>query len=721
MRFVVTFFLFCGIAVAQRPQPQAYVAVDPDTTTGVGFVGSAPRYNYANGRSWNCKQTSGTHCTWTQTSGAGGGATIQSTILLVKGDNAGNGIAATPGVDYVIPAGNVATATALANPPTPCGANLYAFSIAANGNLGCAQVAYSQVSGTPALFSDPGGNGFVIRSALNTSVARSILGTAAHISVSNNDGTAGNPVIDLIATAVTPGTYGTATNVPQITFDVDGRATAAANVAIAACAVGGSSGDLQKNNGASGCSAANINQNADGSLNASKAVTVPTGSAPTYAAAGTTTCDLSVSNVCAPSAIQTSGTTLALTNPHGGGPYWIIWTQSAVPITNPITYPGSMANCPQPTATLNKHTIFQFVYDGAANYYCEGTDDTATVIVGPERSAVTTTAASEGALTFDSASHTGTYFANNSVTRHAFPRVASGDQMAVSDLSDGPTVAVKASIQSGVYRYCRSTTGNATYTCTLTPTLTAYTRGGCLQLDADTANTTTATVNVDSLGAQSILDRAGSALAAGAVTANKPIAVCYDGAEFIIQGDGGGSVATAFSAGRGSWWPFGAAYSSGTSAVPTVANTLWCWEITPQISMNLGKFGGFQIADDSGKHFAFAIYTALGSGALQATSSTVTSAAGGNASFNPTVSTTLVGGTTYDWCISSDSAGVITITQLFSNAVARLSANADASNPRFFSAATVSAWSGTTPNFPATLTGTRTAIATDPYLVMFAD
>jgi hypothetical protein len=101
-----------------------------------------------------------------------------------------------------------------------------------------------------------------------------------------------------------------------------------------------------------------------------------------------------------------------------------------------------------------------------------------------------------------------------------------------------------ATDQAGTPKYCRSTTGNDTYVCTLTPTLTAYTRGGCITLDGDTANTGTATVNVDSLGAKSILNRAGSALANADITANKPISLCYDGTQFIIQGDGGGGDAT---------------------------------------------------------------------------------------------------------------------------------------------------------------------------------
>lgn len=88
---------------------------------------------------------------------------------------------------------------------------------------------------------------------------------------------------------------------------------------------------------------------------------------------------------------------------------------------------------------------------------------------------------------------------------------------------------------------CRSTTGNDTYTCTTTPTTLAYSRGRCYVLDADTANTGTATLQVDGAGsAQSILRYNGDALQDGDIVANKPVTVCHDGTQFIIQGGGGG-------------------------------------------------------------------------------------------------------------------------------------------------------------------------------------
>lgn len=111
--------------------------------------------------------------------------------------------------------------------------------------------------------------------------------------------------------------------------------------------------------------------------------------------------------------------------------------------------------------------------------------------------------------------------------------------------ADSAVVEFRSTQQAGTSRYGRSTTGNDTYVVSLTPSLTAYTRGGCIVLDADAANTGAATINVDTLGTKSILTRSGAALSDGDITANKPSTICYDGTQYIIQGDGGGSTVTA--------------------------------------------------------------------------------------------------------------------------------------------------------------------------------
>jgi len=115
--------------------------------------------------------------------------------------------------------------------------------------------------------------------------------------------------------------------------------------------------------------------------------------------------------------------------------------------------------------------------------------------------------------------------------------IVAGSEVSV----DTAVIQSRATLQAGVTQYCRSTTGNDTYTCSVSPALTTYTRGGCLILDADAANDGAATLDVDTLGVKSILNRAGGSLSSGDITANKPIGICYDGTQFIIQGDGGGS------------------------------------------------------------------------------------------------------------------------------------------------------------------------------------
>lgn len=60
-----------------------------------------------------------------------------------------------------------------------------------------------------------------------TVVPRILTGTAGDISVTNGDGAAGNPVFDLVNTAVTPGTYGSTTQIPVVTVDAKGRITSA--------------------------------------------------------------------------------------------------------------------------------------------------------------------------------------------------------------------------------------------------------------------------------------------------------------------------------------------------------------------------------------------------------------------------------------------------------------------------------------------------------------
>ncbi len=70
--------------------------------------------------------------------------------------------------------------------------------------------------------------GFAVRTGADTWVQRSVAGTAGRVTVSNGDGTAGNPTIDLASGIVTPGTYS------SVTVDTYGRVTAGGAGAAAA-------------------------------------------------------------------------------------------------------------------------------------------------------------------------------------------------------------------------------------------------------------------------------------------------------------------------------------------------------------------------------------------------------------------------------------------------------------------------------------------------------
>lgn len=76
--------------------------------------------------------------------------------------------------------------------------------------------------------------------------------------------------------------------------------------------------------------------------------------------------------------------------------------------------------------------------------------------------------------------------------------------------------------------------GTDAYAITLTTAPTAYVAGQVYNFKANTANTGAATLNVNSLGAKTIVDASGSTLADGAIAAGQVVSVIYDGTNLRI-------------------------------------------------------------------------------------------------------------------------------------------------------------------------------------------
>jgi hypothetical protein len=87
--------------------------------------------------------------------------------------------------------------------------------------------------------------------------------------------------------------------------------------------------------------------------------------------------------------------------------------------------------------------------------------------------------------------------------------------------------------------YGLTTNSGNTYAVTLTPAPAAYVDGLRITIKINAANTGAVTINVNGLGAKSVLKSNGSAMASNALRANSVYSLVYNGANFILQGEGG--------------------------------------------------------------------------------------------------------------------------------------------------------------------------------------
>jgi hypothetical protein len=105
-------------------------------------------------------------------------------------------------------------------------------------------------------------------------------------------------------------------------------------------------------------------------------------------------------------------------------------------------------------------------------------------------------------------------------------------------IAGAPTITLPTPIIDGSSHYCADAGSNDTYACNLTPAPAAYITGAHYQFKANTANTTGATINFNTLGDIAIVKVAGgitTALATNDIRVGQVVSLMYDGTNMQMQ------------------------------------------------------------------------------------------------------------------------------------------------------------------------------------------
>lgn len=99
----------------------------------------------------------------------------------------------------------------------------------------------------------------------------------------------------------------------------------------------------------------------------------------------------------------------------------------------------------------------------------------------------------------------------------------------------GNKFVTQTGLQHNAEKYAADAGANDTYVITLSPAPTSYTNGMVVYFKANTANTGAATLNVNSLGAITIVKEVSTTLIDGDIQAGQFVTVIYDGTNFVLQ------------------------------------------------------------------------------------------------------------------------------------------------------------------------------------------
>jgi len=101
--------------------------------------------------------------------------------------------------------------------------------------------------------------------------------------------------------------------------------------------------------------------------------------------------------------------------------------------------------------------------------------------------------------------------------------------------SDTNRFVTQTGLQKNTEKYAADAGANDTYVITLSPVPTSYTTGMVVHFKANTVNTGDATINVNSLGAKTIVKGVSTTLLDGDIAALSLNTLIYDGTNFVLQ------------------------------------------------------------------------------------------------------------------------------------------------------------------------------------------
>jgi hypothetical protein len=169
----------------------------------------------------------------------------------------------------------------------------------------------------------------------------------------------------------------------------------------------------------------------------------------------------------------------------------------------------------------------------------------------------------------------------------------------------GNKYVTQTGLQKSTETYAVDSVGTDAYAITLSPVPTSYAAGMTVRFKAGTANTGTATLNVNGLGAITLKKGNNTDLETGDILANQVVTAVYDGTSFYIQG--GTATPVAYKVGS-------ATYDTSTaSGTQTIAHGLG--KVPKKLKINAYFNGGISVGayDGTNQGFVAAYPTASGS------------------------------------------------------------------------------------------------------------